>query len=304
MQSTDAIHFTQVNASQSNNDPYKRGPVVESFASEMHWLYPEGTPTPAAAGTPTPVPTYSGAEWDHITQDDIGSPVVGVRHPCVIEKGDDVYLFYDRIVPLKYAQVRLTPIPTHPDKANLEKSLFREQSTGPYFVGQTICLARANKQDLVNYNPTDPNYDDNPWLNFFDGSFSQSTINGWSSPIIVPDCGNPQRISPRVIHNLYLDKYLLVCMADDSVLHRATYIYTAQNSTFTQWDNGMRIEFNEIISLSDNLVFYPYLVNRDSQYGVKGSDQECGKYAYIYFLIFDNISGGDSGAGRVLIEFD
>ena len=272
--SINGIDYTQVDGSASNTT--EPGPVVRSYMSERQWKYPPNgtpcqcTPTPVTPGYPTPTPTY----LEH-------GP--GVGNPWVIERDGYLYLFYTRIDTYRYicnfhpftADPSPTPEPTaNYIKSNLSKCLKTRSDGGhPYWDNQTLCVARANINSLIAYDPNQS--PTSPWYNFFDGAWTQPANGGWSSPIIPV-----QRQCASVANNKYLNSYLMLAGGYESGLP-VLYLYTSLNSTFTQWSECMRINF---IDNSNECPTYGFFVNNDSNYGVIGSVAECGRDGYLYYL--------------------
>jgi hypothetical protein len=284
----DPLSIYQVDASSSI--PSNPGPLIECFMSELKWQYPYGTPT-----TPTPNPDFSDLEHG-----------MGARHPWIFKKGSDLYLFYDRNLTDRYTNPRLTPIPTHTDCENLKKSLFLD-GNGNYFFKQSICVAKTSESSFLSYNPN--NYDANPWIKFFNGSFdvNQNGNGGWSSPVVQPyEAANPAREAPSVTKNLYLsdqynDVYTMLCRG---VVYPDTSIFLHLNNddTLTDWSCGMRIDLSDYVAgFDDTKVLYPYFINNDSSRGTKGSAVECGQDAHLYFQ--HSVSGASGGMYRIQVQF-
>lgn len=271
VRSTDPFLFSQVDTSTVTK------PAVEHFVSELEWRYPPLGPTPDGNNeTPTPIPI------------DLLGHIDGVPHPRMYPKGDYVYIFYDRGIPLGWARAveTLTPTPNPAlVKCLLEDPTPSERSDvymyGKYLIWSNICVARASKSDLqAVVTPTA-----NPWKNYYDGGYSEPAVGGWSTPIFSFDMTSktPFRSVSTVTFNKYLNQDILLVGGDAGL-----QIYTTTSSDLSSWGYGMALPLNDFLKDPANVTcLYSYFVSDGYNSSKKGSVHECGQRPWLYFMRWD-----------------
>jgi hypothetical protein len=278
------------------------GPLIECFMSEMDWIYPKGTPTPNATGTPTPVPTYK--DWFVSTATPSSVPTysqlqhgVGVRHPWMIEKDECLYVFYDRNLALQYCQERDQAIEN-------EYELLQAATNQLVQWPSSICVARATKTNVNSYDPTT---DDSPWFKYYEypggnSGFDQPANGGWSTPILTPSTTSKYRELPSVTKSKYINGEPHLLLSRGIVDNSKYYLYMAasQNSDLTSWSAEIRIDIqDDYINTTDYNIVSAFLVNNDPSNDLEiGSVVECGQEAYLYMGL-----SGLNGMPRTKYEF-
>ncbi len=220
---------SSVNPTWKTNPNRNPGPIIESFVSEeeyreeipLHGLIPPTIPNDITP-PPTPTPTKTNEQIIEYYEN-FAEHGPGARHPWVIERGDYLYLFYDRHLSDRlFDYVRAVNIP-YPYTDTAKKCLARYVGGGP--TNAAICVARANKQAVYDYNPESPPSEP-IWKKYFDPNrtpfpsvlptpdndgYTEDSIGGWSSPIIdLLNDSHGYRECPSVTYNWYLEKYTML----------------------------------------------------------------------------------------------